>query len=166
MDLHSKYTFLLAQKATPFQVGKARWLYKSAQKCRFFSQKHFFMLFLERNREFSSCSLREICKFQITEDKANAHAGMPFCGVSRFAISTFQSVFGFMTKGQQPFWGVGRSRLSVIGMQSLTQVNRSEPAPLFCIHSKLVLCFRSRTRRNSIGVNNGDCYGLGRCAGI
>jgi hypothetical protein len=27
------------------------------------------------------------------------------------------------------FWGVGRSRLSVIGMQSLTQVNRSEPAP-------------------------------------
>ena len=34
-----------------------------------------------------------------------------------------------MTKVQQPFRGVGRSRLSVIGMQSLTQVNRSEPAP-------------------------------------
>jgi len=45
-----------------------------------------FKLFLDGNKEFSSCSHLEICKFHFTEDKANAHADMPFCGVSQFAV--------------------------------------------------------------------------------
>ena len=38
------------------------------------------------NREFSSCSQSEMCKFQIDEDKADTHAGMPFFGVPQFAV--------------------------------------------------------------------------------
>ena len=45
----------------------------------------------------------------------NAHAGMPFCGVFQFAMPTFQSVFGRIGQGQQPFRGVGRLRLSFSG---------------------------------------------------
>ena len=44
----------------------------------------------------------------------NAHAGMPFFGISRFAMPAFQPVFGRIDQGQQPFGGVGRLRLSVI----------------------------------------------------
>ena len=59
----------------------------------------------------------------------NAHAGMPFCGVSRFAVPTAWSVFGLMTKGQQPFWGVGRLRLSCTGFAEprLGKLQRSTP---------------------------------------
>ena len=64
-----------------------------------------------------------MCKFQKNEDKANAHAGMPLCGVSRFAVPAFKSVFGCMTKEQQPFGGVGRLCLSFLGMHSLTWIN-------------------------------------------
>lgn len=74
-----------------------------------------FKLFLGENREFCSCSHLEIGKISITEDEANAHAGMPLSGVSRFAVPTFKPVFGRMAKGQQPFRGVGRLHLSVIG---------------------------------------------------
>ena len=63
-------------------------------------------------KEFSSCSLNEISTISRHEDKANAHAGMPFCGISRFAIPVFQPVFGRIDQGQQPFRGVGRLRLS------------------------------------------------------
>ena len=135
MDLHSKYTFLPAQKATPFQVGKARWLYKSAQKCRFFSQKHFFMLFLERNREFCSCSRSEICKFQVQEDKADAHVdtfdepptAVPL-GVFRqtaILVQQHEKNVSLRTPNRgeaisiqqccRPFRGVGRLRLSLRG---------------------------------------------------
>ena len=48
-----------------------------------------FMLILVRNREFSSCSLAEICKFHKNGNKANAHAGMPFCGMLQFVMPTF-----------------------------------------------------------------------------
>ena len=64
-----------------------------------------------------------MCKFQKNEDKANAHAGMPLCGVSRFAVPAFKSVFGRIAKEQQPFWGVGRLCLSFLGMHSLTWIN-------------------------------------------
>ena len=45
----------------------------------------------------------------------NAHAGMPFFGVSRFAMPASQLVFGRIDQGQQPFGGVGRLRLSYKG---------------------------------------------------
>jgi len=35
----------------------------------------------------------------------------------QFAVPAFESVFGRMTKGQQPFWGVGRLRLSCKGIR-------------------------------------------------
>ena len=53
--------------------------------------------------------------FNLHESKANAHAGIPFDGVSRFAVPTFKSDFGRVIKEQQPFGGVGRSRLSCKG---------------------------------------------------
>lgn len=53
---------------------------------------HFFVIFLGRNKEFSSCSHLEISKFHLHEGKANAHADMPFCGVSPFAVPAFQLV--------------------------------------------------------------------------
>lgn len=52
------------------------------------------MLFLERNREFCSCSPREMCKFQIDENEADAHASMPFCGMLQFAVSAYKPVIG------------------------------------------------------------------------
>ena len=58
----------------------------------------------------------------------NAHAGMPFCGVSQFAIPAFQLVFGRMAKGNSPFgaWVVCIYR--VRAMQSLTLVNATTRA--------------------------------------
>ena len=44
------------------------------------------MLFLKSKKEFGSCSQSEIGKISITEGKANAHAGMPFFGMPRFAV--------------------------------------------------------------------------------
>ena len=38
------------------------------------------------NKSFCSCSHSEISKFHLHEDKASAHAGISFCGVSRFAV--------------------------------------------------------------------------------
>ena len=72
------------------------------------------MLFLVRNREFSSCPLDEIYKFQMNGDKANAHAGVPFCGMLQIVVSAFWLIFGRIDQGQQPFWGVGRLCLSFI----------------------------------------------------
>ena len=71
-----------------------------------------FMLILVRNREFSSCSLAEICKFHKNGNKANAHAGMPFCGMLQIVVSAIRLIFGRVDQGQQPIWGVGRLRLS------------------------------------------------------
>ena len=80
--------------------------------CSFVRFLAFFMLFLARNREFSSCSLAEICKFHKNRDKANAHAGMPHCGMLQIVVSAFGLIFGRIDQGQQPVWGVGRLRLS------------------------------------------------------
>ena len=80
-----------------------------------------------------------MCKFQKNEDKANAHAGMPLCGVSRFAVPAFKSVFGCMTKQQQPFWGVGRLCLSFLGMHSLTWINATICAFLVFVQNLVVL---------------------------
>ena len=55
-----------------------------------------------------------MCKFQITESKANAHAGMPFLRYASVCDADFLSVFGRIDQGQQPVWGVGRLCLSVI----------------------------------------------------
>ena len=99
-----------------------------------------------------------MCKFQKNEDKANAHAGMPLCGVSRFAVPAFKSVFGCMTKEQQPFWGVGRLCLSFLGMHSLTWINATICAFLYSYKIGSVHC--SLTGADSIGVNDGGCYGF------
>ena len=80
----------------------------------------------------------------------NAHAGMPFCGMFQFAVPTIQSAFGRMARGQQPFWGVGRLRLSFRG--SL------EPRSDKCNDLRPFFVFSKRSRflawqgRNSIGV--------------
>ena len=55
-----------------------------------------------------------MCKFQITESKANAHAGMPFLRYASVCRADFLSVFGRIDQGQQPVWGVGRLYLSFI----------------------------------------------------
>ena len=89
----------------------------------------------------------------MNEDKANAHAGMPLCGVSRFAVPAFKSVFGCMTKEQQPFWGVGRLCLSVI-RHAQPHLGKCNDLRLFCIHTKFGEVFCG-TGVNSIGVNNG-----------
>ena len=80
-------------------------------------------------KEFSSCSLSEISKFQKNGNKVNAHAGMPFCGISRFAMPASQLVFGHIDQGQQPFGGVGRLRLSFLGFAEphLGKCNDSRP---------------------------------------
>jgi len=54
---------------------------------------------------------------------------MPLSGVSRFAVPTFKPVFGRMAKGQQPFRGVGRLRLSRTGIAEphLGKPQRSTP---------------------------------------
>ena len=59
----------------------------------------------------------------------NAHAGMPFCGVSQFAVPASQLVFGRIDQGQQPFGGVGRLRLSFSGSLEprLGKCNDSRP---------------------------------------
>ena len=68
-----------------------------------------------------------MCKFHMNEDKANAHAGMPFRGVSRFVVPVS------CWHGQQPFRGVGRLRLSFIGI--------AEPHLDKCIDSRLSCIF-------------------------
>ena len=80
--------------------------------CTFVRFLDYFMLFLARNREFSSCPLYEISTISLNEDKANAHAGMPFCGVSRFVVTGFSTGSWSYGQGQQPVWGVGRLCLS------------------------------------------------------
>jgi len=62
------------------------WGQKADLPTFFCTEKSIFKLFFKGKKEFSSCSHIEICKFHVHEDKANAHAGMPFCGVSQFAV--------------------------------------------------------------------------------
>ena len=99
-----------------------------------------------------------MCKFQITESKANAHAGMPFCGVSRFVVSAIWLIYGCFDQWQQPVWGVGRLRLSFIGI--------AEPHLDKCIDSRLFVFSLNlakflQSEANSIGVNDGGFLWLG-----
>ena len=63
-----------------------------------------------------------------------------------------------MTKGQQPFWGVGRLRLSNTGIAEprLGKLQRSTP---FLFSYKIGSVHCGFTGLNSIGVNDGGCYG-------
>ena len=77
-------------------------------------------------------SKRNLDNFNLYEDKANAHAGIPFCGVFQFAIPTSRSVFGRIGQGQQPLWGVGRLRLSYKGCRE-PRFDKRDDSRLFCI---------------------------------
>ena len=82
----------------------------------------------------------------------NAHAGMPFFGISRFAMPAFQPVFGRIDQGQQPFGGVGRLRLSFSGSLEprLGKCNDSRP---FLFHKKRRDSLWNGT--NSKSINDG-----------
>ena len=72
------------------------------------AQNPVFSVYLER-KEFSSCSLSEISTISITESKANAHAGMPFCGVLQFAVQAT----ALLGRGSFAFIGYRLSRASL-----------------------------------------------------
>ena len=80
---------------------------------------------------------------------------MPFCGVSRFAVPAFSPVFGCIAKEQQPFWGVGRLRLSVIGIAEphLGKPQRSTP---FLYPYKIGSIHYDSTGANSKDFNQGE----------
>ncbi|WP_295056717.1 hypothetical protein [uncultured Fibrobacter sp.] len=103
--------------------------------CTFVRFLDYFMLFLVRNREFSSCSLAEICKFHKNGDKANAHAGMPHCGMLQIVVSAIRLIFGRVDQGQQPIWGVGRLCLSFLG-NAEPRLEKRNDLRLFCILTK------------------------------
>jgi hypothetical protein len=89
-----------------------------------------FKLFLESKKEFSSCSLDEMCKFLIDEDKANAHAGMPFCGISRFVVPIFLLALATALLGRGSFAFIVYRH----AQPHLGKCNDSRP---FFIHTKL-----------------------------
>jgi len=60
---------------------------------------------------------------------------MPFCGMFQFAMPTFRVGLWSYDQGQQPFWGVGRLRLSVIGFAE-PQGGKCNDLRLFCILTK------------------------------
>ena len=69
------------------------------------------------------------------ENKANAHAGMPYFGVSRFVVSAARLVIG-----NSPFgaWVVCVYRLKAV--ESPTQVNASTYAFFVFLHNRRNLC--------------------------
>ena len=104
--------------------------------CTFVRFLDYFMLFLARNREFSSCPPCEISTISLNEDKANAHAGMPFCSVSRFVVTGFSTGLWSSDQGQQPVWGVGRLRLSFRGSRE-PRMDKCNDLRLFCFLQNL-----------------------------
>ena len=100
---------------------------------------HFFLnnVYFCMKKEFCSCSHSEISKFHLHEDKANAHAGMSFYDMPRFAVPAFGLV---LTEWfwQQPFWGVGRLRLSCKGFAE-PQSGRCGDSRLFYIRFEPLL---------------------------
>ena len=88
----------------------------------------------------------------------NAHAGKPFYGMLQFAVSAKSADYWSLTKGNSPFgaWVVCVYRVEA----SLEpRVGKCNDLRLFCILTKIgeVLCWAGA---DSIGVNNGDCYGV------
>ena len=79
----------------------------------------------------------------MTEDKANAHAGMPSFGVSQFAVPVFQPVFGRMTKGNSPF-GAGVVCVYQSEASLEPRLDRCYDSRLFCIHTNLAKFFAER----------------------
>ena len=81
-------------------------------------------------------------QISVTEDKANAHAGMLFCGISRFVVPVPNWY------GQQPFWGVGRLCLSVTG-NAEPRLGKCGDSRLSCVHTEFgeVLCGVGLTSR-------------------
>ena len=59
---------------------------------------------------------------------------MPFCGVLQFAVLTFRSGFGRVDQGQQPVWGVGRLRLSFLGIAEPQCGKRSDLRLFLCLY--------------------------------
>jgi hypothetical protein len=57
----------------------------------------------------------------------------------QFVVPISWSVFGRMTEGQQPFWGVGRLRLSSKGIRE-PQLGKCNDLRLFCILKKVAYC--------------------------
>ena len=94
-----------------------------------------------------------MCKFQITESKANAHAGMPFCGMLQFVMPTF--LVGLWSYRPRATARLGRGSFVFIVLGNAEpRLGKCNDLRLFCIHTKYgeVLC---GTGVNSIGVNDG-----------
>ena len=87
---------------------------------------------MRKKKEFSSCSQSEMCKFQKNEDKANAHADTPFRGVFQFAMPTIKVGLWSYDQGQQPLGGVGRLRLSFLGIAQ-PRFGKCNDSRLFCL---------------------------------
>ena len=118
------------------------------------------MLYLERNREFCSCSQSEICKFQLHENKANAHAGMPFLRYTSVCCIDF--LVGLWSYGQRAtaLFGAWVARVyRVKALQSLDWVNRSEPAPfLYSLKIGVVFSKPNKAKLHRI-LTDGGCNG-------
>ena len=95
-----------------------------------------FKLFFKSKRVFALVLQTESRHFQILEDKANAHAGMPFCSVSRFVVTGFSTGLWSSDQGQQPVWGVGRLRLSFRGSRE-PRMDKCNDLRLFCFLQNL-----------------------------
>ena len=93
----------------------------------------------------------------MTEDKANAHAGMPSFGVSQFAVPVFQPVFGRMTKGNSPF---GAWVVCVYQSEASLEPRLDRCNDLRLFFSIQIWRCSLQNGANSIGVNDGGCYGL------
>ena len=65
-----------------------------------------------------------MCKFQITESKANAHAGMPFCGMLQFVMPTFLvGLWSYRPRATARLGGWVVCVYRLLGMHSLTWIN-------------------------------------------
>lgn len=156
----------------------------------FSSQKHFFyflsvllffLLFLERNREFSSCSRSEICKFQVQEDKANAHVdtfdepptAVPL-GVFRqtaILVQQHEKNVSLRTPNRgeaisiqqccRPFGGVGRLRLSCTGIAEPQngKPQRTRTPFLYSLKIGVVFSKPNKAKLHRI-LTDGGCYGV------
>ena len=87
----------------------------------------------------------------------NAHAGMPFCGMFQFAVPTIQSVFDRMVRGQQPFGGVGRLRLSFRGSLEPRSDKCNDLRPFFCFLKKVTVPSLAGEKLHR--CLHGGCYG-------
>jgi len=104
--------------------GKHEKLQKKSVCQKFFLKT--IKLFLKSKKEFNPVLKAKSRQFPMTEDKANTHAGMPFCGISRFVMPAFQLVVG-----NSPFgaWVVCIYQSEAVESPAL--VNAANPHPFF-----------------------------------